>query len=63
MHKNVGSMKNIWKHIGVFDVHVWCNKKGKLAKVKGEKKTKKMEILMKVASRSIDQFKRGQKNT
>lgn len=63
MHNNVGSIKNIWKHIGVFYVHVWCNKKGKLAKIKGEIKTKKMEILIKVVSISIDQFKGGQKNT
>jgi hypothetical protein len=37
MQKNVGSIKYIWKHMGVFYVHVWCNQKGKLTKVKGEK--------------------------
>jgi hypothetical protein len=48
MHKNIGFIKNIWKHIGVFDVHVWCNKKGNLAKVKVEMILRMIIILVKV---------------
>jgi hypothetical protein len=48
MRKNIGFIKNIWKHIGVFDVHVWCNKKGNLAKVKVEMILRMIIILVKV---------------